>query len=143
MSITFACMSPDDYDAVRALWERTEGVGLNEGDTREGVTAFLERNQELSMVARAQDRLVGAVLCGHDGRRGYLHHLAVDATHRCQGIGTALVDRCLAGLRAAGITKCNIFLYRDNDDGALFWQRSGWDDRADLQVRQRLTASSS
>src|ERR1039457_6973520 len=64
----------EDFDAVIALWRRTEGVGLNESDTRRAITAYLRRNPNLSFVAAQGGRIIGAVLCGHDGRRGYLHH---------------------------------------------------------------------
>ena len=86
---------------------------------------------------RCEDRIIGAVLCGHDGRRGYLHHLAVATEHRRKGLGKSLVDRCLDKLRSLGIQKCNIFVYADNDDGKVFWQSSGWLDRHDLTVMQR------
>lgn len=127
-----------DYAAVRSLWEQSEGVGLNESDTPEAIALFLRRNPGLSLVACDSDgRIVGAVLCGHDGRRGYLHHLAVSRPHRGQGLGRRLVAECLARLRAQDIPKCNIFLYADNDAGRAFWLREGWAAREDLVVLQR------
>jgi ribosomal protein S18 acetylase RimI-like enzyme len=86
----------EDYDAVVTLWRRSEGVGLNESDTREAIAAFLRRNPRLSFVAQKRGRIIGIVLCGHDGRRGYLHHLAVSKHHRQRGIGRQLVVACLA-----------------------------------------------
>jgi N-acetylglutamate synthase len=88
----------EDYDAVVTLWRRSEGVGLNESDTREAIAAFLRRNLRLSFVAQKRGRIIGAVLCGHDGRRGYLHHLAVSKRHRQRGIGRQLVNTCLIKL---------------------------------------------
>ncbi|MBS0633305.1 MAG: GNAT family N-acetyltransferase [Verrucomicrobia bacterium] len=127
-----------DYPAVRALWEQSEGVGLNESDTLEAIAGFLQRNPGLSLVATNPDaEIVGAVLCGHDGRRGYLHHLAVSRPYRGQGIGRRLVTECLARLRAQDILKCNIFLYADNAAGRAFWLREGWAAREDLVVLQR------
>ncbi len=135
---TFRALALADYDSVRALWERSPGIGLNESDTREAIGAFLERNPGLSLVALAADgSLAGAVLSGHDGRRGYLHHLAVDAAHRRRGLGSTLVERCLTDLRALGIPKCNIYLFADNADGRAFWLREGWAVRDDLVVLQR------
>jgi putative acetyltransferase len=135
---TFRALVPADYDRVRALWERSAGIGLNESDTREAINAFLARNPGLSLVALAADgSLAGAVLSGHDGRRGYLHHLAVDTAHRRRGLGSALVERCLKDLRALGIPKCNIYLFADNADGRAFWLREGWAVRDDLVVLQR------
>ena len=132
-------MSADDYPMVLALWRRTEGIGLGASDTAAGAARFLARNPDLSPLALAADgAVVGAVLCGHDGRRGYLHHLAVDASHRGRGIARKLVDSCLGRLTALGIEKCNVYLFRDNELGAEFWQRSGWCARDDLRVLQKV-----
>lgn len=125
-----------DYDEVIQLWKRTEGVGLNESDTRPAIAAFLRRNPGLSFVAAKQGRIVGAVLCGHDGRRGYLHHLAVAKRYRGQGIGLRLVESCLAELRVADIHKCNIFVYAGHAAGMSFWKHNGWKLRADLRMMQ-------
>lgn len=117
----------DDYQAALALWQRTEGLGLNESDEAPAVARFLERNPGFSAVAvTGEGYLVGAMLCGHDGRRGSLHHLAVDRAWREHGIGRRLVDYGMARLTAAGIPKCNIFVLADNDDGTAFWLREGW-----------------
>ena len=126
----------EDFDAVIALWQRTEGVGLNESDTRRAITAFLRRNPRLSFVAKQGGRIIGAVLCGHDGRRGYLHHLAVSKRHRRRGIGRLLVNACLAKLRQAGIQKCNIFIFANNADGMKFWAHTGWSLRTELRLMQ-------
>jgi N-acetylglutamate synthase len=132
-------MRADDIPRAIELWLAIEGVGLNESDEPARLRDFLERNPELSLVATDGDQMVAAVLCGHDGRRGYLHHLAVAPTHRGRGLGTQLVDRCLALLREQRIVKCNIFLYADNEVGARFWRRKGWSHRQDLQVLQHAT----
>lgn len=127
-----------DYDRVIALWRSCEGVGLNESDTREGIERFLARNAGLSLVAESREgELIGAVLCGHDGRRGYLHHLAVAPACRRRGLGRTLVEMCLARLRPLGIAKCNIFLYATNAAGRAFWWQHGWKAREDLVVLQR------
>ena len=126
----------EDFDAVIALWRRTEGVGLNESDTRRAITAFLRRNPRLSFVAEQGGRIIGAVLCGHDGRRGYLHHLAVSKRHRRCGIGRRLVNACLAKLHKAGIQKCNIFIFANNAAGMKFWAHTGWSLRTELRLMQ-------
>lgn len=125
-----------DYAEVFKLWQRTEGVGLNESDTRLAITSFLRRNPNLSFVAVKRGKIIGAVLCGHDGRRGYLHHLAVASRDRKKGIGLRLVDACLDKLRAADIHKCNIFVYAGHAAGMSFWKHNGWKLRADLRVMQ-------
>ena len=137
MNHTLRALSIADYDAVLRLWQDTEGVGLNESDSRENIARFLERNPGLSRVAVAGIGIVGAVLCGHDGRRGYLHHLAVARSHRKLGLGRQLVEVCLADLARQGIAKCNIFLFADNAAGEAFWQHNGWAKRPDLQVMQK------
>jgi N-acetylglutamate synthase len=130
-----------DYDEVMAFWQSIEGLGLDEDtDSREGIVGYLERNPGLSFVVRREGRIIGAVLCGHDGRRGYLHHLAVAPDCRRQGIGRALVDACLAALGSLGIQKCNIFLLADNQLGKAFWRHNGWNERDDLKVLQKRTA---
>ena len=136
-------MTIADFDAVLRLWQETEGVGLNESDTRENIAAFLARNPGLSRVAADGGKIVGAVLCGHDGRRGYLHHLAVAKARRKLGIGKLLVETCLADLARQGIPKCNIFLFADNAAGEAFWKHNGWNKRADLQVMQKNITSAS
>jgi putative acetyltransferase len=125
-----------DYDAVFALWRRCQGVGLGASDTRSAISAYLRRNLGFSFVAQRNGKLVGAVLGGHDGRRGYLHHLAVAKRHRRAGLGRQLVDRCLEKLREAGIQKCNIFVFAGNAEGMKFWTRTGWDPRPDLCLLQ-------
>jgi ribosomal protein S18 acetylase RimI-like enzyme len=130
-------MTADDYDAVIALWRVTEGIGLSAADEREAIAAYLERNPGLSRVAVRGGALVGAVMCGHDGRRGYLHHLAVVPAERGRGLGRELAERCLDDLRALGIGKVNIFVYADNEEGQAFWRATGWVGRDDLLLMQR------
>lgn len=140
--IDLSPMKVQDYDEVAALWRATEGIGLNdETDSREGIASYLTRNPAISHVARHQGRIVGAVLCGHDGRRGYLHRLAVARPWRNRGIASALVEVCLAKLASIGIPKCNIFLFADNQLGRAFWNHVAWVERADLKVLQRKTSS--
>ena len=134
-------MASSDIPAALALWRVTEGMGLGESDKPERLAAFLDRNPGLSAVAALDDGvLVGAVLCGDDGRRGYLHHLAVARERRQQGIARALLAYCFAGLAARDIEKCNIFLLADNTEGERFWQRAGWVVRSNLKVMQKNVA---
>ena len=136
MATTYHQMTIGDYDEVMTLWQRTEGMGLGVSDSRENIAVFLARNDGLSRVARVDDRIIGALLCGYDGRRGYLHHLAVAVEHRRQGIARALVEECLTGLRALDISKCNIFVFGENTAAQQFWQHLGWAGRSDLLMMQ-------
>jgi ribosomal protein S18 acetylase RimI-like enzyme len=142
MRCTIEPMTLADYDDVLRLWQNAKGVGLNESDTRPAIGDYLRRNRGMSFVARDGTCLVGAVLCGHDGRRGYLHHLAVATSHRRKGLGTKLVAHCLAELKKLRILKCNIFLYADNVSGERFWRSNGWKKRAELCLVQKNVDSS-
>jgi ribosomal protein S18 acetylase RimI-like enzyme len=117
----------DDYHAVVELWKRVEGLEIAEGDDREGVAQFLARNSELSRVATDGSTIVGAALCGHDGRRGHIYHVAVDPKYQGTGLGKRLVDGCLDGLGRAGIQRAIILVAHDNPQGRGFWKRCGWE----------------
>lgn len=132
MAYALVPMTAADYDEVLALWRQSEGVGAAE--SHQEFEMYLARNPGLSVVAREQGRIVGAVLCGHDGRRGYLYHLAVAASHRGQGIGRAIVQHCLDQLRKVGVRRCTIFLLVDNHEGEKFWRRLGFRERTDLKA---------
>lgn len=128
------------YDDVLALWKQCEGIGISEADSRESIMSYLARNPGMSFIAQAHGRPVGAVLAGHDGRRGYIHHCAVHPNCRRQGIGRQLVNRCLDALKDAGIQKCHIFIFNSNDDGIAFWKSMGWTTRTDISVLSRTIA---
>ncbi len=126
-----------DYEEVILLWRASEGIGLGSSDTRDAIAAFLARNPGLSFVARETGALVGAILCGHDGRRAFLHHLAVAASHRRRKIGHLLTARCLEALRSLGIERCHLFVFRTNETARAFWEREGWWERDDLWMMTR------
>jgi len=132
-------MTMADYDRVYALWKRTEGLTLEESDTREGIAIYLRRNRGLCFVACRRDRIIGTVLCGHEGRRGILRHLAVSKSYRHKGIARALINRCLAVLARQRIAKCNTFVLDTNVEGRGFWEQMGWhvleDNYRTLQTR--------
>ena len=120
--------SIDDYDAALQLWQRVEGLEVAEGDDREGVAQFVARNPGLSRVVIDGSTLVGVVMCGHDGRRGHIYHLAVDPAYRRYGLGRRLVQESLDGLRRAGVVRAIILVADYNLGGAEFWKRAGWED---------------
>jgi ribosomal protein S18 acetylase RimI-like enzyme len=118
----------DDYNKAIDLWRRVEGLDVAEGDDRETIQRFLQRNPGLSRIATDGTAIVGAVLCGHDGRRGYVYHLAVDPEYHGRGLGKRLIDECLAGLKRVGLERANILVAKDNPRGLEFWRRCGWED---------------
>lgn len=132
--ITLTIFDISNYDAVYDLWQSCSGVGLSSADSAENIAAYLNHNPGMSFIARDGDMIVGTILGGHDGRRGYIHHLAVRDDYRRQGIGRQLVDRCLGQLRGEGIQKCHLFIFHENDSGIAFWQDSGWVFRQDIRV---------
>ncbi len=135
----FQPMEKGDLAEVIQFWQAMEGIGLSESDSYSALSFYLGRNPGLSWVTRNRDRqLIGAVLCGHDGRRGYLHHLAVSRDYRRRGIGRALVERCLSSLRELKILKCNVSLFSHNPEGQEFWKAMGWKERKDLILMQKV-----
>jgi len=120
--------SINDYDGAVELWKRVEGLEIAEGDDRESVAQFIARNPGLSRVATDGSRTVGVALCGHDGRRGHIYHLAVDPAYQGHGLGKRLLDECLEGLRRAGVKRVIILVADDNSRGRGFWRRCGWED---------------
>lgn len=127
-AVTIRQFALDDYDRAVALWSAVEGVEICEGDSREEIAEYLKRNPGLSRIAEANDTIVGAALCGHDGRRGWIYHLAVAHEFRGQGVGKLLLDDCERGLRKAGLKRAIILVAADNPAGHQFWLRNGWED---------------
>ncbi len=131
-------MAPEHFEEVIQLWDATDGVMLTDTDTPTGLTSYLTRNPELSYVAVTNDRIIGAVLCGHDGRRGYLHHLSIIPEFRSQGIGRQLVAACLDSLKSTGIKRCNLFVFTDNEPGKEFWLKDNWFEWSEIRMMQRV-----
>lgn len=134
-------MTIDHYDEIAGIWEESEGIGLSNADARENIQRFLEKNEGLSFIALLDDTIVGSALCGHDGRRGYIYHLAVHQKYRYRGIGRALVEQCLDAIRMRGIDKCHIFVFSSNREAISFWERVGWTERVELTVMSRNVKS--
>jgi ribosomal protein S18 acetylase RimI-like enzyme len=138
VATTIQPMTIRDYDEVVAFWQTAgDGVNLGKSDSRENIRRYLNRNRRMSLVARDGGKLVGAILCGHDGRRGLLHHLAVAQSHRGGGLGRKLVDRCLRSLGRAGIVRCIIMVLADNAGGRKFWKRIGWEENTNVVLMHK------
>ncbi|MCM1145402.1 MAG: GNAT family N-acetyltransferase [Blautia sp.] len=126
-------MTIEDYDEVRSLWLSIKGFGIRSvDDSREGVEAFLKRNPLTSVVDIEDGKVVGSILCGHDGRRGCLYHVCVAQDYRMRGIGKAMVVFCMNALKKENINKVSLIAFTKNDIGNAFWRRIGWTKREDL-----------
>ncbi|MDW6004341.1 GNAT family N-acetyltransferase [Vibrio mangrovi] len=132
--ITVREMDIADYDAVIQLWCDTEGMSIRDADSRESIDAYLKRNQGLSFVAVSGSEIVGAVLVGTDGRRGYLQHLAVLPTFRGRRIGYELVAQSVNALALIGISKTHLFVYQDNLKAQHFYEKLGWFPRDEIRM---------
>ena len=131
-------MITEDYDRVYALWMSCAGMGLNNiDDSPEGIAKYLRRNPTTCFVAEENDSIIGVILTGHDGRRGYISHTAVHPDHRKEGIGRALVEAALAALSEEGISKVNLVAFTRNEAGNAFWEKMGFTLRTDLSYRNR------
>lgn len=118
----------NDYEGAIALWTNEEGIEICEGDSREEIADYLKRNPGLSRVAEADGKIVGVALCGHDGRRGWIYHLAVAKPYRRRKVGKLLLDACADGLRKVGLKRAIILVAGDNPAGHEFWLVNGWED---------------
>ncbi|MCI9149466.1 MAG: GNAT family N-acetyltransferase [Lachnospiraceae bacterium] len=126
-------MALEDYDQVYRLWKTIRGFAIRSvDDSREGIERFLRRNPTTSIVAVYQEEVVGAILCGHDGRRGCFYHVCVKEEHRQNGIGKQMAVAAMEALRAEHISKVNLIAFRTNEVGNQFWKRVGWTFREDL-----------
>ena len=126
-------MTIDDYDGVYALWKKIKGFGIRSiDDSREGVERFLKRNPTTSVVAVEDGKVVGSILCGHDGRRGCLYHVCVHPDYRKQGIGKSMVVFAMQALKKDQINKVCLIAFTQNDIGNAFWNTIGWTERLDL-----------
>lgn len=131
-------MQAGDYPQVYELWMRTPGMGLNTtDDSKEGIEKYLKRNPTTCFVTEEEGGIIGVILSGHDGRRGYIHHMAVDVQKRKRGIGTALLNAALDALKAEGIIKVALVVFEKNETGNYFWAEKGFEERRDLIYRNK------
>jgi len=131
-------MTINDYEAVYALWMSCTGMGLNNlDDSEEGIGRFLQRNPDTCFVAVDEDRIVGVIIAGNDGRRGYIYHTAVNPEYRKQGIGAALVESAMNVLKDCGINKVALVVFDRNESGNVFWEKQGFFAREDLIYRNK------
>ena len=131
-------MTISDYEKVYELWTNTAGMGIRSlDDSKEGIEKFFKRNPTTNFVAMLDDKIIGVILSGHDGRRGYIYHAAVDIRYRGNGIGKLLVNRALEALEKEGINKVALVVFKNNDIGNAFWDSIGFEERVDLNYRNK------
>lgn len=134
----YRTLNLDDYEQLRTLWLSTPGMGLNTtDDSYEGISRSLMRNPSSCFAAVDNDRIVGVIMAGHDGRRGYIYHTAIRSDMRGRGIGRRLVELALDALKQEGITKVALVVFSSNSGGNAFWQHMGFEARDDLVYRNR------
>ena len=126
MSLCYDTMTAEDYPTAHALWQSLSGMGLNEADESANIEAYLQRNPGQSFVCKSGREIIGTILCGNDGRRAFVYHLAVAPAFRRQGIASKLVDMALAEQRRLKIGKCALFVLKDNSEAQAFWARYGF-----------------
>lgn len=131
--MTIRTMTIEDFEQVHALWMTIKGFGIRSiDDSKEGVERFLKRNPTTSVVAEIDNKIVGSILCGHDGRRGCLYHVCVDEKYRRHGIGKAMVVYAMQALKGEKINKVSLIAFTVNDIGNAFWNTIEWTERKDL-----------
>nr|WP_216609534.1 GNAT family N-acetyltransferase [Vibrio coralliilyticus] len=136
-------MTIEDYEAVIRLWLQTEGMSVRDADSRENIALYLDRNPDLSFVAISEGHIIGAVLVGTDGRRGYLQHLAVLPQFRGQRIGYQLISQSINALANIGIPKTHLFVYDDNLNAQKFYEKLGWFPRDNIRMYSYNSSSNS
>lgn len=131
-------MDLEDYNNVYELWMSCVGMGLNDvDDSKEGIKRFLDRNPETCLVAEKQGKIIGVIMAGHDGRRGYIYHTAVHPMHRNKKVATKLVQMALKRLKENGISKVALVVFARNEEGNAFWEKQGFTKREDLVYRNQ------
>ncbi len=136
--MTVRKMTIDDYENIYALWLSCAGMGLNNlDDSKEGIEKFLARNPDTCFVAEENDKIIGAIMVGNDGRRAYIYHTSVHPDFRRRGIAAKLVDTVLAELETLGINKVALVVFERNELGNKFWESMGFTVRDDLTYRNK------
>src|SRR6185369_10660850 len=133
-AVTLAEFEPCHVLGARALWVKSDGVGLSSADEPDALAAFLSRNPGQSFVAVYTGEIVGTILCGHDGRRGLIHHLVVDPAHQRQGLARRLLRSALQALRRERIDKCHLLVFKSNAPGLAFWRAVGAEQRVSIAL---------
>lgn len=137
-SITIRTMTIDDYENVYTLWLNTPNMGLNNlDDSKDGIAKYLVRNPNTCFIAEKNGVIIGVILCGHDGRRGYIHHTAISQSEQRHGVGAALLNAAISALEREGLNKVALVVFGKNENGNAFWEKQGFTTRPDLIYRNK------
>lgn len=136
MDLAYRIMKISMYEELVNLWKNNEGIRLSIGDSKDELDKYLRRNNDMSYVCieKNKNKIVGSLLCGHDGRRGYVYHLAVSKNYRHNNIAGSLIRKCLAKLKGSGIRRCILMVDNENVSAKNFWINAGWKSRTDLEM---------
>ena len=137
MDYSICPMDSTHYEQALELWQSLPGLGLSGADEKDHIKGFLRKNPTTCLIAQKENRVIGTILGGSDGRRGYIYHLAVKASEQNKGIGKKLMDTCLVGFKDNGIQKCHIFVISDNEEGIAFWKNVDWQLRGDILIMSK------
>jgi N-acetylglutamate synthase len=137
MDYSICPMKINHYEQAIKLWQSLPGMGLSDADSKEHISEFLQKNPSTCFIAQKGSELVGTILGGSDSRRGYIYHLAVDASAQDKGIGKKLVETCLIQFKKNGIQKCHILVISENESGITFWEHIGWHVRKDVLLMSK------
>jgi N-acetylglutamate synthase len=137
MDYSICPMKINHYEQAIKLWQSLPGIGLSVADSKDHINEFLQNNPTTCFIAKKGENVIGTILGGSDSRRGYIYHLAVDASMQEKGIGKILVDTCLDQFKKNGIQKCHILVISDNKSGITFWEHIGWHVREDVVLMSK------
>jgi ribosomal protein S18 acetylase RimI-like enzyme len=129
MEYKVVAMNLNRFDELINFWKSIEGLYLSDDDSYENLSVFLKRNPKLNFVVLRGDSIIATIKCSHDGRRGYIHHLAVKEGFRKKGIARELVARCLNNLREKGIKEYRVFVVDSNQEAIRFWKHIGFEEQ--------------
>ena len=139
--IKIRLMTIEDYEQLSKLFIKTPGIVFREADSKNAIEKYLDRNKNLNFVATDNETIIGCVMCGHDGRRGYLQHLLVKPEYRKKGIGEKLFKNCIENLSNIGISKTHIFVFKDNNIANRFWLNKDWKLREDVNMYSYISSN--
>lgn len=128
----------NDYEKLLLFWKSIKGLGIGLGDSKENIKKFIAKNPNSNFQIKKNGEVIGTILCGNDGRRGYIYHLAIHKNFRKQSLGSRLVNTVLNNLKKEGITKCHVMIFNENRDGLEFWKKVNFDERHDVQIMSKI-----